>query len=254
MTEFIRVVQRTMRILSSFDHDHPEMGVAELSRKLDLPKPTVYRILATLESGGFVQQSPNGKYHLGFQLVQLGWLALDQVSLRREALPFMRELLEGYRETVSLTVFDGGSMFYLDVLESPQPVKIAAQAGRRLSVHCTASGRAVLAYISEERVMRVLGTQGLRAHTSETITDLAALKEELRLTRERGYSISQGEFEEGISAVGAPVMGSEGQVLAVIAVAGPTYRLPAERIAELGKAVQRKAHELSDHLSGARLT
>jgi len=94
-------------------------------------------------------------------------------------------------------------------------------------------------------------TQGMISCTPNTICDLEPLIEDLRLTRQRGYSISVEEFELGIKAVAAPVMDSSGQVVAVIAIAGPAYRLPPERVAELGEAVKRTAQGLSEHL-GAR--
>jgi IclR family KDG regulon transcriptional repressor len=247
VAQYIQVLQRAMRLLSSFDHDHPEMGVAELARKLDLPKPTVYRILATLESGGFVQQNTNAKYHPGFRLAELGLLALQQFSMRDEAMPFLRDLLEECQETVDLAVFDAGKMVYLDVLESPQPVKIAARAGRRLPAHCTASGKAYLAYADKDDLDATV-TQGMVSCTPNTICDLEPLMEDLRLTRQRGYGISAEEFELGITAVAAPVMDNSGQVVAAIAIAGPAYRLPPERVAELGEAVKQTAQRLSKHL------
>jgi len=250
MSQPVQVLQRAMRLLTSFDHDHPEMGVTELAHRLGLHKATVHRILGTLESEGFVQQNPvNEKYRLGFRLVELGLLALEQISLRREALPFMQELLRECQETVDLAVFDSGEMVYLEVLESPQPVKIAAKTGRRLPVHCTASGKAYLAHTSEDEVEAVLA-RGLEPHTPNTICDPESLRKDLRLTRERGYSISREEFEVGINAVAAPVMDNGQQVVAVVAIAGPAYRLPPDRMAELGEAVRRTARELSYHLGG----
>ena len=251
VTQKIQVLQRAMRLLTSFDHDHPEMGVTELSRKLDLPKPTVYRILATLESGGFVQQKPNAKYHLGFRMAELGLLALQQVSMRDEAMPFLRALREECQETVDLAVFEGGEMVYLEVLDSPQPVKIAVRAGRRLPAYCTASGKAYLAFTNRDDLEAVIA-RGMVACTPHTICDPDLLREDLRLTRERGYAISVEEFEIGIKAVAAPVTDNSGTVVAVIAVAGPAYRLPSERISELGEAVRRAAQGLSEHL-GANL-
>jgi len=252
MSQPVQVLQRAMRLLTTFDHEHPEMGVTELAQRLDLHKATVHRILFTLELEGFVQQNPaTGKYRLGFRLFELGALAAEQISLRREALLSMQKLLDECQETVDLAVFDDGEMVYLEVLESPQPVKIAAKPGRRLPVHCTASGKAYLAYASEDEVEAVLA-QGMEPCTPNTICDPEALREDLRLTRERGYSISREEFEVGINAVAAPVMDNGQQVVAVVAIAGPAYRLPPDRMAELGNAVQRTARELSHHL-GARL-
>jgi DNA-binding IclR family transcriptional regulator len=252
MPQYIQVLQRAARLLSAFEGEQPEMGVAELSRKLDLPKPTVYRILATLEKDGFIQQNPvNSKYRLGFRLVELGLLALEQISLRREALPYMQQLLEECGETVDLAVFDDGEMVYLEVLESPQPVKIAVKAGRRLPVHCTASGKAYLAFV-DEREREAILSQDLHSYTCNTLYDPQSLLEDLERTRERGYSVSHEEFEVGIKAVGAPIMDDGDRVSAVIAVAGPAYRLPPERIDEIGEAVRRTAREISHHI-GARV-
>jgi IclR family KDG regulon transcriptional repressor len=249
MAQLVQALQRAMQILSSFDHEHPEMGVADLARKVDLPKPTVYRILATLQSGGFVQQNlGNDRYHLGLQLAMVGLLARDQLSPHREALPFMRALLAECQETVSLAVFDGSGMFYLEVLESPQAVKIAAGVGRRLPVHCTGTGKAYLAFIDEEELEEKLSVQRLDTCAANRPESLSALREDLRLTRERGYSVSQSEFEDGITGMGAPVMDDNGDVLVVIGVAGPAYRLSADRIDQIGEAVKRTAQELTQYL------
>jgi DNA-binding IclR family transcriptional regulator len=251
MGRSVQVLRRAAKVLSSFDHDHPERGVTELAQLLDLPKATVHRILYTLELDGLVQKNPNnGKYRLGFELVKLGLRALERIDLREEGLPFLEQLVEGYRETVDLAVFDGGQMFYLEVLESPQPVKISATAGRHLPAHCTASGKAYLAYANEKALETVMG-MGLQAYTPHTIDDPEALKEDLSLTRERGYSVSQEEYEQGISAVAAPVMDSSEQPIGVIAIAGPSYRLSPGRIAELGGAARDAARELSSHLGAS---
>jgi DNA-binding IclR family transcriptional regulator len=164
----------------------------------------------------------------------------------------LEQLVKDYQETVDLAVFDDGEMFYLEVLESPQPVKISATTGRHLPAHCTASGKAYLAYASEKDLDAVVDA-GLEALTPHTICDPEALKEDLRLTRDRGYSVSQEEYERGISAVAAPVMDSSKQPIGVIAIAGPSYRLSPERIAELGAATRDTARELSSHL-GASLS
>ncbi|MBC7251199.1 MAG: IclR family transcriptional regulator [Anaerolineae bacterium] len=253
MSRPVQVLQRAMKLLTAFDHDHPEMGVTELAQRLDLHKATVHRILFTLELEGFVQQNPaTGKYRLGFRLFELGALAAEQISLRREALPFLEKLRDECRETVDLAVYDNGEMVYLEVLESPLPIKIAARPGRRLPVYCTASGKAYLAYAGEEDLQTVL-SQEMIPCTPNTICDPEALQEDLRLTRERGYSISLEEYEIGIKAVAAPIINGLSRVEAVIAIAGPAYRLPPERVTELGEAVRQTARELSRHLGG-RLT
>lgn len=252
MARSVQVLRRTARLLSSFDHEHPERGVTELAHHLDLPKATVHRILYTLELDGLVQQNlKNGKYCLGVKLAKLGLLALERIDLRQEALPFMGRLVTDYQETVDLAVFDEGQMFYLEVLESPQPVKISAKAGRHLPAHCTASGKAYLAYASEEDLESVLSL-GLEPCTPNTICDPEILRDELRLVRERGYAVSEEEYELGISAVAAPVMDSGEQPPAVIAIAGPSYRLSAERLAELGRAARDTAWELSSNLGASR--
>jgi len=140
----IQVLERAMNLLATFDENHQEMGVTELADRLGLHKATVHRILRTLEKGGFIQQnSENGKYHLGWQLIPLGTLALQHFDLRRLASDLMQLLLEEHQETVDMAIYESREMYYIEVLESPQPVKIAARPGRGLPIHCTATdGRA----------------------------------------------------------------------------------------------------------------
>jgi IclR family KDG regulon transcriptional repressor len=192
--EGIQVLERTMHLLTAFDEDHREMGVTELAERLDLHKATVHRILRTLVGGGFIQQNgESGKYHLGWQLIPLGTLALQHFDLRRLASDLLQGLLEEHREAVDMAVYESGEMYYIEVLESPQPVKIAARPGRGLPIHATATGKAFLAFADAEEVDRIL-TRKLKRYTPQTIVDPDLIREEFDEIRNKGYATSREEF------------------------------------------------------------
>lgn len=250
MSKSIQVLERAMNLLEAFDEDHQEMGVTELADRLGLHKATVHRILRTLEKGGFIQQNDdNGKYHLGWQLIPLGTLALQHFDLRRLATDLLQKLLEEHQETVDMAIYQSGEMYYLEVLESPQPVKIAARPGRGLPVHCTATGKAFLAFAEPEEVDKIL-SRDLKRYTPQTPTDPDLIRKEFDEIRSKGYATSREEFEDGITAVAAPVFNRKGKVEAVIAIPGPSYRIPDERMNELGEAVCIVARTLTARLRG----
>ncbi len=250
MSKSIQVLERAMNLLEAFDENHQEMGVTELADRLGLHKATVHRILRTLEKGGFIQQNrDNGKYHLGWQLIPLGTLALQHFDLRRLASDLLNELLERHQETVDMAIYKAGEMYYIEVLESPQPVKIAARPGRGLPIHCTATGKAFLAFAGLEDVEKILSRK-LKRYTPQTITDPDLIREEFEEIRSKGYATSREEFEVGITAVAAPVFNRKGKVEAVIAIPGPSYRIPNDRMAALGEAVCSASRILTARLRG----
>jgi len=250
VSEKIQVLERAMHLLTAFDEDHQEMGVTELAERLGLHKATVHRILRTLELQGFIQQNgENGKYHLGWQLIPLGTLALQHFDLRRLASDLLQALLEEHKETVDMAIYGDGEMYYIEVLESPQPVKIAAQPGRGLPIHCTATGKAFLAFAEPEEVDKILSRK-LKRYTPQTIIDPDLIRKEFMEIRSKGYATSREEFEAGITAVAAPVFNKKGKVEAVIAMPGPSYRIPDERMIVLGEAVCSAARTLTARLKG----
>ncbi len=250
MSQRIQVLERAMRLLTAFDEDHQEMGVTELADRLDLHKATVHRILRTLVREGFIQQNgENGKYHLGWQLIPLGTLALQHFDLRRLATDLLQELLEEHRETVDMAIYQGGEMYYIEVLESPQAVKIAARPGRGLPVHCTATGKAFLAFAEPEEVDKILSRK-LKRFTPQTPVEPDLIRKEFEEIRSQGYATSREEFEVGINAVAAPIFNRKGKVEAVIAIPGPSYRIPEERLTVLGEAVSAAARTLTTRLHG----
>ena len=224
-------------------------GIAE---KLEMNKSAVHRHLATLERKRFVQRDPvTGVYQLGVRLLQMAYLVLGQSDLRRVAAPFLRDLRDQYRETVNLAVLDGTDMVYLDVVESPQRVKLAATVGQRLPAYSTASGKAVLALAPDSIVQRTLDA-GIPISTEHTLRTPEAFLSDLRQTRERGFALAVQEFEEGINAVAAPIQGQGKELLAAVSIAGPSFRLTRERMVEIGPAVAAAGRAIAQELELAR--
>ena len=242
MSESIRAVERALDVLMCFTSQTPELTMTQISEMVGINKSTIHRLLATLEGKRFVERDPvTGVYRPGIRLLQMAFLTLEHNDLRRLATPFLHTLCDQHRENVNLSVLDDADVIYLTVIESPQRVKLAAAPGQRLPAFCTASGKAILAFLPEENVRHLL-EHGMPRYTKNTITSLDAFFEDMRQTRQRGYAISEQEFEEGINALAAPICN---QPIASVSIAGPAYRLTRERMIEIGPSLVSVANDIA---------
>lgn len=248
MSESIRAVERALEVLLCFSSETPELSMTQISEMIGINKSTVHRLLATLQAKRFVERdTTTGLYSPGNRLIQLAFLSLEKYDLHEIAAPYMQRLNDMHLETITLSILDDKDMVYIAVLESPQKVKLAAKPGQRLPVFCTASGKVVMAY-SPEDVIQLILEEGFRKYTSSTISTRETMLHILDLVRQRGFAYSEQEYEEGINAVAAPILDKKNRPLASIAVAGPTYRLPVERMMEIGPTVAAIAKEISKEI------
>lgn len=224
-TPYIQSIQRAAAIMRSFTETEPELSVMELSRRLDLHKSTVSRMLATLQHERLVDQNPDtGKYRLGLGLIGLAGVALGRLNARAAAQPYLTDLAEATQETVNVSVLDGYECVNIERAFSPQPIRYMGWIGRRSPLHCTASGKVLLAFLSEEERTAVLPNP-LPRYTSHTITTREKLEQSLTQVCQQGYAIVHEEYEEGFSSIAAPLFSHQGNVMGTIAISGPTYRI-----------------------------
>jgi DNA-binding IclR family transcriptional regulator len=252
MSESVRSVERALDVLLCFTNQTPELSMTQIAELVGINKSTVHRLLATLERKRFVERDPlTGLYRPGIRFLQVAYLTLEHNDLRRLAIPYMIQLCEQQRENVNLAILDDIDVTYVHVMESPQRVKLAATSGQRLPAFCTASGKAILAFIPEENVKRIL-ERGAPQYTPRTLTSPQEFFKDLHLTRERGFAISEQEFEDGINAIAAPIFDRNQQPIASLSVAGPAYRLTCERMLAISPALLATTREIAqavDHLA-----
>jgi DNA-binding IclR family transcriptional regulator len=248
MSESIRAVDRALDILLCFTKQSPQLTMTQIAEQVGMNKSTVHRLLATLEKKRFVQRDPaTGLYQLGIRLLQMAYLTLEHNDLRHSAAPFLRQLCEQHRETITLSILDGADMVFLDVVESPQRVKLAASTGQRLPAFATAAGKIFLAFSSQETVQKVLD-QGMQAFTQQTIQSQKDYQKNLDSARRAGFAISMQEYEVGISAVAAPILDAHGHPFAAVTVAGPAFRLTQEIMNAIGPSIVTAAQEIAKGL------
>lgn len=199
-------------------------GVSEISRDLGMGKSGVHKILRNLEDRGYVRSTPDKTYRLGLRLWQLGIAAVSELGIRHVALPQMEKLTDLTGEGTLLSVYDNGDVVYLEKVNSPQPIGTTTRVGGRSPAFCSATGKAILAWQSEEEIERVLAAP-LERFNDKTVTDPAAIREDLAQVRERGYSVNYGAWRGEIYGIGCPIRDYSGTVVAALGVAGPAYRL-----------------------------
>jgi DNA-binding IclR family transcriptional regulator len=252
----IQAVSHALDVLEQFrDHDE-ELGVTELSKRLKLHKNNVFRLLATLESRGYIEQNrATENYRLGVRCLQLGRSYVEQMGLLPQAHSVLRELARQTRETAFLAVLRGGAAVAIDVAETERTVRIASPLGELFPLHCTAAGKTLLAYESEDDAKALMGDT-LSRFTDRTCVDRQALVAQLRTIASGGYVIDMGEHADDVRAVAAPVRDYTRTVIAALTVTGPASRFQAERLEkELAPLVVRAAQDLSSRLGfdlGAR--
>lgn len=241
----VRAVERAIHILLCFDDEHPERGVSEIAQLTGLHKATAHRIIVTLYNGGLLERLADGeKYRLGTRVAKLGLSVLRRLDFRQEALPHMQRLVERFQETCDLGVYDNGQVLCVAMVPGSHLLTVSVRVGHHLPIHCTASGKVLLAFLPPE-IVEPLMHNAFEAHTERTITEPSRLREELQITRQRGYALDDGEFENGIRAISAPIRDLDGHVVATISIPGPAERLTLERIPEIAEALVETAHAVS---------
>lgn len=245
----LKTVEKAFQVINLMVQEKKELGVTDISNKLDINNTTVYKILTTLSKYHYVSQNPeNSKYKLGIKFIEVGNAVLDQIQLKEVAKPVMKRLVDKTGETSNLMIKDDLEGVYIDIVESSQSVRMVSSIGRRECLHCTGVGKAIMAFLPEEEIMRVIKEKGLPKIGPKTITDVDFLRDELEITRERGYSIDNEESEEGIRCVGVPIFSHQGDVIGAISVAGVAFRLSMEKIDEVAAYVVEAANEISKEM------
>jgi DNA-binding IclR family transcriptional regulator len=226
-----QVLERTFGILEMFTESTPEWRTTDIARRVDLPVPTVHRILTALARLGYLSQHVETKrFRLGLAALTLGERARAVADLRPLAIGPLRQLAAATGETALLTVLtperDRGVC--LERVETSQPLRLSVQPGRQLPLHAGASQKALLAFMPDEEIDRLIA-QPLERYCRSTITTTAAMRRELKTIRKRGWASSYEETNVGVWGVAVPLL-STFDVVCAVGIAGPSARLSAQRV------------------------
>ncbi len=227
----IQAVSHALDLLEQFHDDVDELGVTELSKRLKLHKNNVFRLLATLESRGYIEQNKaTENYRLGLKALELGQTFIKQMGLLRQAKPILERMVEDCNETSYVAIYKENHIVYLDVVETSLTVRVVSRVGSRLPAYCTAAGKVHMAHMSEEELDELLNDQKFIQHTPTTLTDKSALMAELDKVREQGYAIDNEELDPGVRCISAPIRDYTRRIVGAISISGPSMRISDERL------------------------
>ena len=244
----LQTIQKAGELLALYDRNHTEWGVREVAEKLKMAKSSTHDLMSSLAKLGFLNKTEDSRYRLGWRLVTLSEVLLATTELRQEAHPVMEELAAQYQETIHLAVLDDTQAVYVDKLEGRQAVRVELTSlGARLYAHCSALGKVLLAYSSEEEVQRIIQTAGLPSFTPNTITDEEELGQNLAKIRRQGFAYDMEEILPDLCCVAAPIYNHLGHVIAAISMSIPAYRFRRSQT-EFREGVMRAAKKISKQL------
>jgi len=238
-------VQSVHRALDLVDHVAAAGGVlslAELAAIAKLPMPTIHRLLRTLIHHGWMRQLPDRRYALGSRLVPLGTVAASLIGPAAEAL--LAGLVAHTGESANLAVLSGDTAEYVAQSPSPHQMRMFTEVGRRVELHCTGVGKAILATLSDDEALAIVRRRGMSPHTDHTLTDETALLADLVLTRARGYALDEQEQELGVRCVAAAVHDGD-RPWGAVSVSGPLPRMTDELVA----AAVPRLHDVAEQIA-----
>ncbi len=250
MVDDVPIVQSVDRAVAAMEILAREgwVGVTEISRELDIHKSTVFRLLATLERRGVVEQhTETQKYRLGFAVLRFASSVRSSLDLVRAARPTCDRLSRQTDETVNIAVLEDDDVVNIHQVNLSSSRVSVDWLGSHTPLHCTASGKVLLAFLSPSAVEDLVGGP-LKRYTAATIVDPDRLRADLASVHTIGYAMAAAELEEGLNAVAAPIRGAEATVVASVSVSGPSYRLEPERIHAVGISTCDAAAEISRRL------
>ncbi len=249
MADITQSLAHGLDILLLFDVSTTCLTVSEISERLGYSQSKTYRLVRTLIQYGLLQElEKSAKYCLGLDVLRLGLLAQQRFNISYVARPFMEELRALTQETIFLIALSGFKGLCVERMESEQPVRFSSPPGDEIPLYCTAAGKILMAHLPEDSWDKVVGKEGLKRYTANTITDFNTIKAQLRDIRKTGYAVADREYYEEERAVAAPVLDGSGEVVAALSVAGPFYRINKSKLRDFQKLTIQAARKISNRL------
>lgn len=246
----IQSVSHALDILESFTRTEDELGVTELSKRLGLHKNNIFRLLATLEHRGYIEQNRSTEnYRLGPKTLQLGAIFIEQRECRRQARPILENLMAASGETAVVAVLRGSNVIYMDSVETTKTVRVVSRVGAILPAHCTAVGKVQLAALPVAEIERLYPETALKPLTDKSLKTRDALIADLKTVAEKGYAIEHEESELDVKSIAVPVRDFSRNVIAAVGIVAPAHRIADPRfdrdgivsvVQEAGKALSMK--------------
>jgi IclR family transcriptional regulator, pca regulon regulatory protein len=238
---------RGLEILKMFNGEMPTLSLSEIANKLNVSRTTPYRILYTLQSLGYIRQDELTKrYELTPKVLELGFTYLNTMPLLDLARPYLEELRDETGLSTHLGILEGNEVAYIARVPGKGVTTVNVTVGSRLPAHATALGKVLLAFQKEEILSAMLRGKELKSYTGKTKTELLSLEKELKEIKEKGYSTSNEEFENGIFSVAAPILDRQGHIVAAINIVAPVSVCNDEFITEtVIPALLKRADQLS---------
>lgn len=246
----IKVVGKAVRVLRVLSDSVPRT-LTEISEELDINISTTFRLLATLTNHNFLQlDNSTGKYRLGLACLELARAYQTENELLLVAHPELESLRDATKETVHLAALDGMEIVYLEKLEGLYAIGLmSSRVGKRAPAHCTGVGKALLSYVNPEIVQASVDGSDLKRFNERTIVEADELIAHLEETRKRGYALDEGEHEDEVRCVAAPIFDRTGEAVAAVSVSGPRSRMdPVSQNEDLIKLTLQTAHKISARL------
>ncbi len=241
----VGVISKVLRILEALQGSSGGLPLKAICDRTGIHKSTAHRFLKHLERERYLIRTEAGAYLIGPRLSQLSPRGNQEATLQAVARPILWELWKSTQETVNLAVLDQGTVLYVDVIESPHEFRLSSRVGTRRSVHVTALGKALAAFLPTEPRENILGSISFQPATSRTIGNLVQFRQELDKIRRQGYAVDDEEAVQGARCVSAPILNSEGEPIAAVSVSGPVTRVSSNQVTALAGAVTAAARDIS---------
>ena len=229
------------------------MQLREITNATGLNASTCHHLVSTLVKRGYVGQNPRGRtYFISSKVLELSTSRLRQFDLKDVAMAELRRLNQSTGESVHLAAMQGYDLTILAKLDSTRPIRVGTDmTGKADAAHATATGKAILAWLPETEIARVIAEKGLTRFTGKTITGMADLLEDLRLVRRNGFASDKEEFQPDVTCIGAAIRDHSGAVIGSISCSMPTIRAEGEHLASVIDAVRRSTTAASKLLGGS---
>jgi len=245
----VKSLEKGLTLLIVLSQQDQDLLLDDLTRLAGLSRTSCFRLLQSMKALNFVEQDPHSKrYRLGARNISIGAAALNNLSLRQISLPFMKKLRQETDETINLSILHDTEIVFIERLEARHIINTRLRIGSRLPAYCTCMGKAILAYLPQYKLNRILEEFQFERKTENTIVSAEALKRELEDVRVHERALNNEELEKGLCAIASPILNYTGEAVAALNVSFPLVRHSmGEAIRDFAPLVKEACREISSH-------